>query len=279
MGVRLHHVLQPAPLVADIDASMDFLHALFGMYPSERVRITNAGVDNAVYALGNETFIELIAPYDPSSAAWRLLDTRGPGWHMCSFDLDVDADAVGPAMDAAGVRVVQHNRQRTVEAWHLHPRDAAGVLVLLAIRDSRDDNGLYAGGAYKEYISTNTRVVDRIDGVSWISDDVDKLAERLSAVFGFEFGPPDDDGDSRFRQAVLSRGTFVQARTPLGPDSDAASHLERHGAGFYHLALHVADAGELDARLLALDLATSDRKHSRWLTPTPALAVPVELRA
>lgn len=279
MGIRLHHVLQPAPLVAGIDASMDFLHALFGMYPSERVRITNAGVDNAVYALKNETFIELIAPYDPSSAASRLLSGRGPGWHMCSFDLEPGSQAlVKASMNEAGVRVVQHNRQATVEAWHLHPRDTGGILVLLAARSSLEDNALYAGGAYKEYISTNTRVIDRILGVSWISDDVDKLAACLSTIFGFEFGPASDDGDSKIRQAELPRGTFVQARAPLGPDTDAAAWLDRCGAGFYHLALSVADSSELDRRAATLAAGTVSRGGARWLPPTEHLAVPIELR-
>ncbi len=281
MGISLCHVLQPAPLVADLDRSMDFLHALFGMYPSERVRITTAGVDNAVYALGNETFIELIAPYEPSSAAWRLLQARGPGWHMCSFDLEKGSEtSVGGSMEKAGVRVVQHNRHDTVEAWHLHPRDTGGILVLLAARKSQDDNALYAGGAYREYVSTNSRVVDCVLGVSWIADDVDKLAERLSTVFGFEFGEVNDDGDSIYRVAALPRGTFVQARAPLGPDTDAAAHLSTRGAGLYHMALHVADGAELDRRLTALGLDTREvPASSRWLYTTDSLEVPIELRA
>ena len=75
--IRVEHVLQPALLVRSLDATLDRLQELFGMYPSERVRIPFAGVDNAVYALGGQTFLELIEPYVPESSAGKLLARTG----------------------------------------------------------------------------------------------------------------------------------------------------------------------------------------------------------
>lgn len=106
--IPVEHVLQPAILCRDIDATMDLLHALLGAYPSERVDIRNTGVNNAVYAFADQTFLELIEPYDPDASAMRLLDRLGEGWHMIAVDLaPVPVDDVARDLAAAGVRVVR----------------------------------------------------------------------------------------------------------------------------------------------------------------------------
>jgi len=147
--LTVEHVLQPALLCRDLDRTMDFLHGLLGIYPSERVDITTAGVHNAVYAFDGQTFLELIAPYDPDCAAMRLLHRYGEGWHMLSVDLvDMPVDAAARAIAATGVRVVRENATPAVKhAWHLHPKDAGGVLLNLALRADHDDNGAWAGRA------------------------------------------------------------------------------------------------------------------------------------
>lgn len=280
MGVRLQHLLQPAPLVRDMDEAMDHCQALFGIYPSERVHITPSGVDNAVYAFEGETFLELICPYDDDDAAGRLLARRGAGWHMVSFDTTPEqAPTVDTDLKAAGVRVVRRNvHPEGIKAWHMHPRDVAGALALVADRSKLGDNSLYAGARYKEFVGTNTRVVRRILGISWISDDAEKLADRLTEVFALDFDAEGEDGDSRWRQAMLPSGTWVQARQPQATGGTADEHLRRCGEGLYHIAFEVADVSELDRRVRALDLELTVRGRALWLQPHDPLRFPIELR-
>jgi len=75
--LTIEHVVQPALLISSMDQTMDLLQAVFGAYPSERVDIKNTGVNNAVYAFGDMTFLELIEPYDPGCSALRLLERGG----------------------------------------------------------------------------------------------------------------------------------------------------------------------------------------------------------
>ena len=49
-ALRVEHIAQPAVLVDDLDAALDWISAVFKAYPSERVDIAGAGVNNAVYA-------------------------------------------------------------------------------------------------------------------------------------------------------------------------------------------------------------------------------------
>ena len=71
-------------LVDDLDSAMDWLFEAFRIYPSERVDIVGSGVNNAVYAFANHTYLELIAPYNEESSAYRLLSRSGPGWRPSS---------------------------------------------------------------------------------------------------------------------------------------------------------------------------------------------------
>ena len=166
--LRIEHISQPAVLVEDLDEAMDWLHRVFGIFPSERVDIARSGVNNAVYAFGNRTYLELIEPYDPEGSAYRLLKQNGPGWHMVNVDIaDDDFEVLDAEIRATGARVVQLNRtEHVAAAWHLHPRDTHGVLLNLANPTDHDEHGMWAGWAWREYVSTNTRVVDRILGLS-----------------------------------------------------------------------------------------------------------------
>ena len=214
--IRVEHVLQPALLVRSLDATLDRLQALFGMYPSERVRIRFAGVDNAVYALGDQTFLELIEPYVPESSAGKLLARTGEGWHMLSVDLEpVEKETVESYLAEAGVRVVHRGSSKGVDAgWHLHPRDTGGILLLLARRTDRDENGAWAGWSWRDFVKTNTRVVQSILGVSVVTDDLD-AARRRWETLGFDFGQR--LGRRRRRRAA---GRHRPRHVPAAPRSD-----------------------------------------------------------
>jgi catechol 2,3-dioxygenase-like lactoylglutathione lyase family enzyme len=285
-GERLtvEHILQPALLCRDIDQTMDFLHGLLGIYPSERVDIRNTGVNNAVYALDGQTFLELIEPYDPDCAAIRLLNRYGEGWHMISVDLvDGAPEAVARGLEAAGVRVVRENSTRQVKRiWHLHPRDTHGVLLAVALRVDHDDNSAWAGAPWREYVRTNTRVIRSILGVSLVSAEPAAMAETYTAL-GFRFGQPYEDEGDTVQQAITPRGTFLQIRSPIGPETPSAAWLRRRGAGLYHLAFEADDLSL--ARVACERMGVRVARESRpdgaatfWTEPETSLGVPIEFR-
>jgi catechol 2,3-dioxygenase-like lactoylglutathione lyase family enzyme len=291
--IRVEHVLQPALLVRSLDATLDRLQALFGMYPSERVRIRFAGVDNAVYALGDQTFLELIEPFVPESSAGKLLARTGEGWHMLSVDLEpVEKDAVERWLESAGMRVVHRGSSRGVDAaWHIHPRDTGGVLLLLARRTDRDENGAWAGWSWRDYVRTNTRVVRSILGVSVATADLETARERWESL-GFDFGAPREDAGDAVLQADAGRGTFLQLRSPSRVGAPSRAWLDHFGPGLFHLVLAAPDLDAARARLervgvviereLEVDADGASgsmvRARSIWTRPDTTCGVPMELR-
>ncbi|OUU11156.1 MAG: hypothetical protein CBB94_03030 [Gammaproteobacteria bacterium TMED34] len=285
--LRIEHISQPAVLVHDIDEAMDWLHGVFGIFPSERVDIARSGVNNAVYAFGNRTYLELIEPYDPESSAYRLLKQNGPGWHMVNVDIaDDDFEVLDAEIRATGARVVQRNRtEHVAAAWHLHPRDTHGVLLNLANPVDHDEHGMWAGWAWREYVLTNTRVVDRILGLSLATDDLETVVNTWSS-FGLRFSAPEDALNDRVVTAHCEAGTFVQIRSPRcdgssqSDDSPAAQSLSHWGQGLCHLCWGVRDLARARSALEAAGMIIERSGESEFWTSidNAPIAVPMEFR-
>lgn len=262
---------------------MDRLHALFGMYPSERVNIVNTGVHNAVYALGGMTFLELIQPYDPECAAMRLLERCGEGWHMTAFDfVPVPNEEIEAGLVAAGIRVVRRNKNAGIRgAWHLHPKDTRGVLIAAAIRSDREDSSEWAGKAFREYVATNTRVISSIGGISIACEDLVTTRTTYEAL-GFEFGPAEDERGDSVVTAVTPRGTFLQLRTPVAGDSIAALSLKQRGPGLAHLVLMARDLEKVAESFTAGGVAfTRERRvggDRLWSDAATTFGIVLEVR-
>jgi len=282
--LTVEHVLQPAILCRNLDATLDFLHGWLGIYPSERVDIKNTGVNNAVYAFDNHTFLELIEPYEPGASAYRLLERYGDGWHMVCVDLvETSSEQTAADLAAAGVRSVRENSTRQVKhIWHLHPKDTEGVLLAIAVRADRDDNAAWAGAAWRAYVPTNTRVVRSILGISLAAADPSALVKTYTRL-GFRFGEPYDDAGDRVRQATTPRGTFLQVRAPGSPEAPSAAWVARRGSGIFHLALETDDleraraAGERMGVRVTRETRV-DGADALWTAPETTLGVPVEIR-
>jgi hypothetical protein len=264
--LRIEHIAQPAVLVDDLDDALDWIAQCFKAYPSERVDIAGAGVNNAVYAFANRTYLELIEPYNPESSAYRLLGRAGPGWHMLNVDIvDAEPDDIEGALTRAGTRVVQRNKTAHVRgAWHLHPGDTDGVLMNLANPTDHDEHGMWAGWAWREYVTTNTRVVHDILGVSLVTDDLHRTQRRY-AQFGCEFGDPFMDAADEVVQAICPAGSFLQIRAPRASDSPGAELLAARGPGLYHLCWGTKDLEHARKALAASGAALlREEKGAVW---------------
>ncbi|MDA0791729.1 MAG: VOC family protein [Proteobacteria bacterium] len=279
--LRVEHITQPALLVRSLDTTMDWLHAAFGVFPSERVNIRRAGVHNAVYAFANRTYLELIEPYEPTSSAYRLLQRSGPGWHMLNVDLaHADLKDNDAAIRATGVRIVQTNRTEHITgAWHLHPADTGGVLLNLADPVDHNEHGMWAGWAWREYVGTNTRVVDQILGVSVATRDLAAACTTWSGL-GFTFGDPTTDGEDHVAEARCSGGTFLQIRQPRSAASTAGKVLENRGPGLGHLCWGVRQLETVQSHLQTLGVEIERTGQGVFWTTADStpLAVPMEFR-
>jgi hypothetical protein len=75
--------------------------------------------------------------------------------------------------------------------WHLHPKDAGGLLILTSIMSDREDNADWAGPHYADDIAFNTRYVDEICGFAARTADPEEEHRAFGNV-GFPMTPLGD---------------------------------------------------------------------------------------
>jgi hypothetical protein len=88
------------------------------------------GLTNAVFAVA-DTFLEVVAPAQPDTAAGRYLERRGgDGGYMAIFQVP-DLAVARRRLADLGVRVVWTADLPDMAATHLHPGDVPGAIVSL----------------------------------------------------------------------------------------------------------------------------------------------------
>ena len=127
-GPRLRQV---ALVVTDCEGTASQLHEAFGWpEPFHDPGVGQFGLTNAVFAVG-DTFVEVVAPVQPSTTAGRYLERRGgDSGYMAIFQMPDLADARRRIADA-GVRVVWTADLDDIAGTHLHPKDVPGAIVSL----------------------------------------------------------------------------------------------------------------------------------------------------
>src|SRR4051794_20444027 len=117
----------------DLDAVAADLEAFLGVRdPFRDDGVGHFGLRNAVYALG-DTFLEIVSPQQPGTAAGRYLDRRGGDCgYMVMFEV-ADADATRARLAALGVRIVWETVHDDITDLHLHPKDVGAAIVALDI--------------------------------------------------------------------------------------------------------------------------------------------------
>jgi hypothetical protein len=127
-GPRLRQV---AVAAADCEGTARQLQEAFGWPdPFHDPGVGRFGLTNAVFATG-DTFVEVVAPVEPDTAAGRYLASRGAdSGYMAIFQLP-DLEQARRRVAAAGVRVVWSADLPDIAGTHLHPKDVPGAIVSL----------------------------------------------------------------------------------------------------------------------------------------------------
>ncbi len=127
-GPRLRQV---ALVARDCGEVAGQLRQAFGLaQPFHDPGVSQFGLTNAVFAVG-DTFLEVVSPAHPETAAGRYLERRGgDGGYMAIFQVPDLAAARGRLVDL-GVRVAWSADLPDIAGTHLHPRDVPGAIVSL----------------------------------------------------------------------------------------------------------------------------------------------------
>jgi Glyoxalase-like domain len=122
---------QVALVARDCDRVAGALRREFGWgEPFHDQGVSQFGLTNAVFAAG-DTFVEVVAPARPDTAAGRYLERRGgDGGYMAIFQVP-DLEEARTRVANLGVRVVWTADLPDIAATHLDPRDVNGAIVSL----------------------------------------------------------------------------------------------------------------------------------------------------
>jgi hypothetical protein len=166
------------------------------------------GLRNAVFALG-DTFLEVVSPMQPDTAAGRLLDRRGGDCgYMVMFQV---ADLAAARARAAGqqVREVFAVELEDMAEAHLHPADMRGAIVSLS--SPRPVESWRWGGPHWRERSVGLQLA----GVGLAVSDPGAVDERWSDVLGTPLGAAgveleQDDREPGLVQIVLAAPADAQ---------------------------------------------------------------------
>jgi hypothetical protein len=139
------------------------------------------GLRNAVFALG-DTFLEVVSPVEPGTAAGRLLERRGGD---CGYMLMFQVDGLA----GARARVAEHGVREVFEVSlpdmaevHLHPADMRGAIVSLS--EPRPPESWRWGGPDWHERTAPLQLAGAVVGVR----DPAAVAERWRAIVGGSAG-------------------------------------------------------------------------------------------
>lgn len=140
------------------------------------------GLANAVYAVG-DTFLEVVSPTQPDTAAGRYLDRRGgDSGYMVMFELE-DEPAVRKVLDLLEIRTVHDMTYDDIVDLHLHPKDVPGAIVALDITKPVG-SWRWGGPAWEGAIPRHAP--GGIAGLTVAAVDPQAVATKWAAVLGID---------------------------------------------------------------------------------------------
>lgn len=211
MPLRLRQICLVAPA---LEPAVTALCEKFGIAVCYRdPNVAKYGLENAVMPVGN-TFLEVVAPTQPGTAAGRYLERRkGEGGYM----VILDTDNIRPWIThvaAAGVRIANDlNYAGEYRGLQLHPRDTGGALMEINWTNHGWLDGPYHPAGPEWMGRAPEARGAAILAAEIQSDNPDALAARWAAILdrpvSTEHGVPTitlDIGTIRFVPATDGRG-------------------------------------------------------------------------
>src|SRR6266550_4022805 len=174
--------LRQAVLVArELERAAGELQAALGLpEPFRDPGVGMFGLANTVFAVG-DSFLEIVAPKQPDTAAGRYLDRHGgDGGYMVLFDLE-DLEGARVRAERLGVRVVWRIDLPDIAGTHLHPADMRGAIVSL---DGSNPYGTWRWGGPEWTGRVGEGAPGRLAAVTIAVDDPAAVAARWGEVLG-----------------------------------------------------------------------------------------------
>lgn len=172
--------LRQAVLVAsDLEGAVESLRGELGLgEPFADPGVAAFGLRNAVFALG-DSFVEVVSPAAPGSAAGRHLERLGgDGGYMVMFQV-ADTEAARRRVERMGIRVVWQIDLSDISGTHLHPSDVGGAIVSL---DTPRPAESWRWGGPEWTGRAGSGAAGRLDGVTIAVEDPAATAERWAGV-------------------------------------------------------------------------------------------------
>ena len=119
--------------VADLPQAIDLWTNKFGFTLTHEEENREQGVREAMLAVGDGTFIQLLSPLSSESTIAKFLERNGQGMQQLAFTV-TDVRAAMELLSSLGIRLL-YPEPRTgtggSQINFVHPKDAGGVLVEL----------------------------------------------------------------------------------------------------------------------------------------------------
>jgi hypothetical protein len=181
--LRLRQICLAAP---HLEASSALVRALLGLQECRRdSSVAKHGLENAVFPIGSDRFLEVVSPARAGTAVGRFLELRqGRGGYMLIFDCD-DPKARADNARALGVRLATHIDRERYQGYQLNPKDCrAAFLEFNHTPGGEDASGAYwpAGEDWQRCVRTH--LTRHLAGVEVVSHDPAGLARHWSCILG-----------------------------------------------------------------------------------------------
>ena len=209
-------IRQIALAAHDLEPVVEDLCAVLGIEVIYRdPGVGTFGLCNAVMRVG-ETFLEVVSPTRPDTAAGRWLSARGGdcGYMVIAQTKNLDEDR--ERLSELGVRIVWEAKLDDISAVHLHPKDVGGAILSLD-QPVPPESWRWAGPDWQRMHAGDSCA--RISGVELQADDPEAMALRWARVLARpQIGPSDgcfeirlEDSSIRFVPTAGAPGEQITA--------------------------------------------------------------------
>lgn len=170
-------------VVADLDRAVESLCTVFGAVVCFRdPAVERFGLRNALIRIG-ASFIEVVSPIRPGTAAERYLRRRGgDSGYMVILDSDA-LDYWRERAAASKIRVALDYHHGNFSGLQLHPIDTGGALLEINRTIGGEDiTGAYGPAGWNWQSSADARYASALAGAVLQSPDHERLAQRWSEI-------------------------------------------------------------------------------------------------